>query len=122
MSAFGAGTEEEMKERAREISSACIDILVSHSPPWGIGDSNRSGKHCGSQGLREAVFNADQPLKLWVFGHVHESGGCAYRVKGTETVLVNAASFLRSEEGLRQPMVFDICKKTKEPLSVSLRH
>ena len=119
MSAFGCGTEEEMKERAGGIPSANVDILVSHSPPWGIGDTNRTGKHCGSQGLREVVFNADQLPKLWAFGHVHESGGNTYRAKGTKTILMNAASFLRSEEGLRPPVVIDICKETKAPLGVT---
>ena len=119
MSAFGCGTEEEMKERAGGIPSANVDILVSHSPPWGIGDTNRTGKHCGSQGLREVVLNADQLPKLWAFGHVHESGGNTYRAKGTKTILMNAASFLRSEEGLRPPVVIDICKETKAPLGVT---
>jgi len=38
MSAFGVSSEEEMKEKAREISYSKVDILVSHSPPWGAGD------------------------------------------------------------------------------------
>ena len=118
-SAFGADTEEEMKERARGIPSAGVDILVSHSPPWRVADISRTGKQCGSQGLREVVFNLDEPPKLWVFGHVHESGGQTYMVKGSETVMVNAASFLRTEPGLRRPVVIDICKETKTPLAVT---
>ena len=119
MSAFGADNEEEMKERARGITSARVDILVSHSPPLGVGDISRTGKHCGSQGLREVVFNLDEPPKLWAFGHVHESGGQTYRAKGIETVMVNAASFLRTEWFLRRPVVIDICKKTKTLLGIT---
>ena len=56
------------------------------------------------------------PPKLWAFGHVHECGGRAYRAEGAETLMVNAASFLRSAEGLRPAMVVDICKETKAVL------
>ena len=111
--AYGANSEEELKERAAGgIPSSGVDILVSHSPPWMIGDVSRSGKHCGSPGLREVVLN-QLPPKLWAFGHVHECGGRAYRAEGAETLMVNAASFLRSAEGLRPAMVVDICKETK---------
>ena len=114
--AFGAATDEELREKAGRIPSDGVDILVSHSPPLGIGDISRTGKRCGSRGLQEVVLGATHPPKLWAFGHVHECGGRAYRAKGT--VLVNAASFLRSEEGLRPPVLVDICKKTKELLDV----
>ena len=117
--AFGAATDEELRERAGEIPSAGVDVLVSHSPPWGIGDTSRTGKHCGSRGLREVVLGAPQPPKLWAFGHVHYCGGCAYMAKGTETLMVNVASLLRSVEGLRQPVVVDICKATKAVLGIT---
>ena len=35
--AYKADTEEEMKERAAGISSG-VDLLISHSPPWGVGN------------------------------------------------------------------------------------
>ena len=117
--AFGAATDEELRERAGEIPSAGVDVLVSHSPPWGIGDTSRTGKHCGSRGLREVVLGATQPPKLWAFGHVHYCGGCAYMAKGTETLMVNVASLLRSVEGLRPPVVVDICKATKAVLGIT---
>ena len=117
--AFGAATDEELRERAGEIPSSGVDILVSHSPPWGIGDTSRTGKHCGSRGLREVVLGATEPPRLWAFGHVHYCGGCAYKAKGTETVMVNVASFLRSVEGLRPPVVVDIFKETKAVLGIT---
>ena len=117
--AFGAATDEELRERAGKIPSAGVDILVSHSPPWGIGDTSRTGKHCGSPGLREVVLSSSEPPKLWAFGYVHKCGGCAYRTEGSETVLVNVASFLRSVEGLRPPVVIDICRNTKSVLGIT---
>ena len=115
--AYKADTEEEMKERG--ICSG-VDLLISHSPPWGVGDTCHDGKRAGSRGLREVVLGANQPPKLWAFGHIHECGGRAYRVKGTETVMVNAASSPLLGKGLRPPMVIDVCKETKTILGVTV--
>ena len=40
--AYRADNEEEMKELASKIPSG-LDILVSHSPPWEVGDTSRKG-------------------------------------------------------------------------------
>ena len=120
--AYKADTEEEMKERAAEVSSTPVDLLISHSPPWGIGDSCHNGQKAGSRGLREIVLSANQPPKLWAFGHIHECGGRAYRALGTETVMVNASSCPLLGKGLRTPMVIDICKETKTVLGSIAPH
>ena len=118
--AYRADNEEEMKEMASKIPSG-LDILVSHSPPWQVGDTSRRGKHCGSKGLAEVVLETKvEPPKLWVFGHVHECGGHAYRGHGITTTMVNAASYSRLSESLRPPLVVDFCKETKTVLSVSV--
>ena len=117
--AYKADTEEEMKERAAGISSG-VDLLISHSPPWGVGDTCHDGKRAGSHGLRDVVLGANQPPKLWAFGHIHECGGRAYRVKGSETVMVNAASSPLLGKGLRAPMVIDVCKETKTIMGVTV--
>ena len=118
--AYRADTEEEMKERAAGISSG-VDVLISHSPPWGVADTNHTGQKCGSQGLREIVLSENDPPKLWAFGHIHECGGRAYRAKGSETVMVNAASSPLLGKGLRAPVVVDICKETMKVLGVTAK-
>lgn len=51
-----------------------IDILVTHSPPYGVFDVvNKKGPQ-GSESLREHVMQRIKP-KLHVFGHIHEWGG-----------------------------------------------
>ncbi len=50
-----------------------IDILVTHGPPYGIGDLTLRGERAGSKTLREAVFRI-RP-KLHLFGHIHEDYG-----------------------------------------------
>jgi len=120
--AYRADTEEEMKKRAVAGISSGVDVLISHSPPWGVGDTCHDGQKAGSRGLREAVLSADEPPKLWAFGHIHECGGRAYRAKGTETVMVNAASCPLLGKELRPPIVIDICKETKAVLGVTVAH
>lgn len=50
-----------------------IDVLITHSPPYGIGDVVPRGEHVGCEDLRDAVVRAKP--KLHVFGHIHHSYG-----------------------------------------------
>ena len=117
--AYKADTEEELKERGAGIASG-VDILVSHMPPYGVGDLCYDGDRAGSHALRELALSANEPPKLWVFGHIHECGGRAYQAKGSDTVMVNAASSPLLGQKLRPPMVIDICKATKAILGVTV--
>lgn len=47
------------------------DILVSHGPPFGIGDCCRSGLCVGCPILLSAVQERVKP-KIHAFGHIHE--------------------------------------------------
>jgi Icc-related predicted phosphoesterase len=58
-------------------------IFLTHQPPFGILD-DVGGKHIGSRGIRDAIFEAKP--KLVISGHVHEARG--YEVI-KETILVN---------------------------------
>lgn len=81
--AFTVDTEEELGEKFSLIPDD-IDILVTHSPPYGILDEieedtklGRRDFHVGSQFLRNTILSVDRlpKLKLHVFGHIHEHGG-----------------------------------------------
>ena len=106
--------EEEMERRGAGVEG--VQVLVSHSPPWGLGDTNRSGRHCGSRGLRRAVEGLGRPPALWLFGHVHECGGRSYRRGGI--TMVNAASISWPPRGVRPPVVVDLLVATGEVLGV----
>jgi Icc-related predicted phosphoesterase len=63
-----------------------IDILVTHTPPFGILDCAPGTRiHAGCAQLLEAVMR--RPVKLHVFGHVHNPG----MVERNNTLFVNAA-------------------------------
>ena len=50
-----------------------IDVLITHTPPMGIGDRTASGLHVGCEDLLAAVLRI-RP-RVHVFGHVHEGYG-----------------------------------------------
>lgn len=76
--AFTVDTEEELAEKFAMIPHD-VDILVTHSPPYGIMDEVECysiGKiiSCGSKTLLKRSRQLKN-LKLFVYGHVHEGYG-----------------------------------------------
>ena len=59
-------------------------IFLTHQPPFGIVDDVGGGKHIGSRGIRDGIFEAH--AKLVVSGHVHEARG--YEIINS-TIFVN---------------------------------
>lgn len=49
------------------------DVLVTHTPPYGILDRTMFGHHAGSKSIRRIVEKY-RP-KISIFGHIHESPG-----------------------------------------------
>lgn len=84
--AFTCATDEHLAEKWALIPDD-IDILVTHSPPYGILDKVKIGwfklshpsvpvyEHVGSHSLALKVGKMETPPKLHVFGHIHESYG-----------------------------------------------
>jgi Icc-related predicted phosphoesterase len=77
-----------MKNRGFEIKEKWdlipddINILITHSPPFGILDEvnnpHEGRSHVGCEELRKTIDNRLKNLKLHVFGHVHERHGYWY--------------------------------------------
>lgn len=74
------------------------DVLITHGPPFGIGDFN-GWEHVGCEDLRRRVEQLPN-LKLHIFGHIHESPGI-FRQDGV--VFVNA-----SWRPMREIVVIDL--------------
>mmetsp|Transcript_17863 Transcript_17863/g.32605 ORF Transcript_17863/g.32605 Transcript_17863/m.32605 type:complete len:341 (-) Transcript_17863:673-1695(-) len=74
--------------------NAEIDIIVTHSPPYGYGDSRNGKSHEGDRALLRAVQNLKTKPMLWICGHVAEGHG-VYKVphppSGGEITLINGA-------------------------------
>lgn len=71
-----------------QLIPAQTDVLITHGPPYGIGDQIHSGEHVGCQDLLQRV-RLIQP-RVHIFGHIHEAYGVT---ESDGTTFINA-SFL----------------------------
>lgn len=77
--AFTLNSEQEIEKKWDKIPEG-IDILITHSPPYGFLDEsihpyNRKYIHRGSKSLLHKVLEI-RP-RLHIFGHIHEGNGSA---------------------------------------------
>lgn len=84
-----------------------IDVLVTHGPPFGIGDLNRDGEHVGCELLRERIEKV-RPL-LHVCGHIH--GGYGQYETPFGTTVVNASSCDERYQPVNPPIVIELDRK-----------
>jgi len=50
-----------------------IDILITHTMPYGFLDTNYKNEHCGCEVLAREIFN--KKVKIQIGGHLHNEGG-----------------------------------------------
>ena len=70
--AHKADSEEEMEQYMNHMPEG-VDIVVTHSPPLGVGDANMAKVHCGSKAVKKCAERVHPALH--VFGHIHEGRG-----------------------------------------------
>ena len=80
-----------------------VDLLVTHGPPWGIGDATARGEKAGCQDLLEAVTERVRP-KWHVFGHIHEGYGVT---RGRGTTFANASVCDQSYAPVNKPVLLE---------------
>jgi len=81
------------------------DIVITHCPPYGIGDLAHSGHYIGSTSLRDRILQV-RP-RLHVFGHNHARHGISY-LPYNPTAFINATIL---DDGYRQaytPIIFEL--------------
>jgi Icc-related predicted phosphoesterase len=85
---FGSWSYDFSEDQARALLAGCPagGVLVSHSPPHGLLDTDSSGRHLGSLAVRESI-DQQQPV-LVVCGHIHGSAGQQARLG--RTTVINA--------------------------------
>lgn len=82
-----------------------VDVLVTHGPPWGLGDLTYDGELVGCEDLLDRVRQL-QP-RLHVFGHIHEAHG-EYSLPGLPTRFLNVSTCPLKGRRLRPPTVVDL--------------
>lgn len=104
--AFGLPSGKDLREVWDRIPAE-TDILVSHTPPYGIRDTvGNLPKGCGS--LRQAVNRLSIPVS--VFGHIHEGYGVE---QDEHTMFVNASTCTVAHTPANPPIVFDMPPATE---------
>lgn len=71
--AFNAQRGPEILAKWRLIP-ADVDILLTHGPPFGYGDTTSGGDRVGCLDLMNELTHRIRP-RLHVFGHIHEGAG-----------------------------------------------
>lgn len=83
---FGDWSCDLNETQAATLLAVCTeaDILVTHSPPKGVGDVTSGGQSVGSTAIRDAIARV-QP-EFAVCGHIHDSWGARGMIGKTEVV------------------------------------
>jgi len=79
------------------------DVLITHSPPYGILDRIDTGEHVGCEDLETALLRVKP--KLHVFGHIHEDYGILTK---NGTTFVNASLCDGRYQPINAPVVIDL--------------
>ena len=95
--------EYELKEIYDQIPDD-IDILISHTPFWGILDQNIHGYLCGSRSLRDTIDRVKP--QIFICSHIHEQGGneIMYKHQGPNTWCVNCSIMNEDYEPINEPI------------------
>lgn len=94
-------------ERGAEIRSKWelipedTDVLITHGPPYGIGDLTAQGDSAGCQGLLEVVKKIKPAFHI--FGHIHEAYGVT---NDGATTFVNASVCDQLYRPVNPPIAF----------------
>lgn len=96
-------TEEQLTDYWKDIPEG-IDFLITHGPPLGILDvSPWTKKHCGSETLKNEIFERIKP-KYHCFGHIHD----CYGIEEIDGVtFVNASSLNEQYEVSNEPIIIE---------------
>lgn len=79
-----------------------LDVLVTHGPPFGIGDRSH-GRCVGDRELLDRVTGMLRPPTAHLFGHIHEDPG-TWQLDDLRTRFVNVST----DHGRRRPATFDL--------------
>mmetsp|Transcript_18209 Transcript_18209/g.35718 ORF Transcript_18209/g.35718 Transcript_18209/m.35718 type:complete len:304 (-) Transcript_18209:84-995(-) len=82
---------------------ADVDVLLTHGPPYGVGDLCSHGGRAGCRELLQAIHARAVPVHL--SGHIHEGYGV---VSDGTTMFVNACTCTEQYRPINAPIVLDV--------------
>lgn len=96
--------EDELHKKFERIPDD-VDILITHSPPYGILDSTPAKKDLGSRALLEKVYKVKP--RYHVFGHIHHGYG-KYVDKTHNITFINASLLDEGYNFVNKPVVIEL--------------
>lgn len=104
--AFTCDTEEELDAKFSLIPDD-IDILITHSPAYGILDKNSRGLNCGSISLLKHIERVKPTVH--VSAHIHEAyGQLLLKHQGPNTICINASHMDEVYDPINEPITIEI--------------
>jgi predicted phosphohydrolase len=100
--AFSVQSEFQLRDHFDLIPSD-TDILVTHSPPFGILDECNNGR-AGSEMLRQAITRVKPHLTC--FGHIHEQGGKSIMINSS--IFINASIVNEYYQNVNKPIYVEL--------------
>lgn len=104
--AFTVDTEEELLEKWKAIPLD-TNILITHSPPYGLRDLTVDGRRVGSKSLQMEALRLKH-LKIWVVGHIHEDYGMEFDGHLYDCSLVNASHVNEKYQPVNAPISIEL--------------
>jgi Icc-related predicted phosphoesterase len=100
---FGFMWEEPRRYATYQKIPPNCDIIINHSPPFGILDQVEEGQHVGCQILAQRL--CELKPKLVICGHIHEGYG---QLELDGTTYVNASIMTRRYQATNLPICIEI--------------
>lgn len=100
---FGFMWDEERRYANYQLIPDNCDIIINHSPPFGILDQVEEGQHVGCEILAKRLSELNP--QLVVFGHIHEGYG---QLKLGNTTYVNASIMTRRYRATNLPICIEL--------------
>lgn len=101
------GTEKDLAEKFALIPDE-IDILITHTPPFGILDGipmeDGSLYHVGSKSLALKVGKMKNPPQLWIVGHIHEAYGEDLPTRDKPCKIINCSHVNKHYQPVNKPI------------------
>jgi len=105
-------TEEELEEIYKNIPDD-TNIVITHTPAFGIWDNTTRGIYAGSKSLLNRINELDQ-MKFHVCGHIHEGHG-----KGSfgNKIFINASLLNEKYQLVNMPYIFEYKRRKRKSSS-----
>lgn len=101
--AFSFKSRYQMEEKWNLIPND-IDILITHTPPFGILDYTSNSQRVGCMMLDNAIKSRLNNLKIHIFGHIHEAYGVQRDEPPSNRLYINASQVDARYRNVNKPV------------------